>query len=50
VPIPPNHGARIHRAGEDTVQIEVPGLPSQLMRITAEGERLYEMPAAEARP
>jgi hypothetical protein len=50
VPIPPNHGARIHRAGEDTVQIEVPGLPSHLMRITGEGERLYEMPTAEGRP
>ena len=50
VPIPPNHGARIHRAGEDTVQIELPGSPSQMVRITAEGERLYELPAAEARP
>jgi hypothetical protein len=46
----PIYGTRIHRAGEDTVQIEVPGLPSQLMRISAEGERLYEMPTAEARP
>ena len=50
VPIPPNHGAKIHRAGEDTVQIELSGSPSQIMRIKAEGERLYELPAAEARP
>ena len=50
LPIPPNHGAKIHRAGEDTVQIELSGPPSQIMRITAEGERLYELPAAEARP
>ncbi len=50
VPIPPNHGARIHRAGEDTVQIELSGSPSQLVCITAEGEKLYELPAAEARP
>jgi len=50
VAIPANHGAEVHRAGEDTVQIELPGLPSQLVRITAEGERVYELPAAEARP
>lgn len=50
VPIPPNHVAKIHRTGEDTVQIELSGSPSQLVRITAEGERLYELPAAEARP
>jgi len=50
VPIPPNHGAKIHRAGEDTVQIELSGSPSQMVRISAEGERLYELPAVEARP
>ena len=50
LPIPPNHGARIHRAGEDTAQVELPGLPSKLVRITTEGERLFELPAAEARP
>jgi hypothetical protein len=50
LPIPPNHGARIYRAGEDTVQVELPGSPSRMVCITAEGERLYELPAAEARP
>lgn len=50
MPILPNHGAKIHRAGEDTVQIELPGSPSQMARITAEGEKIYELPAAEARP
>jgi hypothetical protein len=32
------------------VEIEIPGSPSQILRITAEGERLYELPAVEARP
>jgi len=50
VPMPPNHGAKIHRAGEDTVQIELSGSPSQMVRITPEGEMLYELPAAEAHP
>jgi hypothetical protein len=50
LPIPPNHGAKIHRAGEDTVQIEISGSPSRMVHITAEGERLYELPAVEARP
>jgi len=50
VPIPVDHGAKIHRAGEDTVQIELPGSPSRIMRITADGEKMYELPAAEARP
>jgi hypothetical protein len=50
LPIPPNHGAEIHRAGEDTVQIELPGSPSRMVLIAAEGERLYELPAGEARP
>jgi hypothetical protein len=50
ISIPPHHEVRIHRAGEDAVQIEIPGSPSQILRITAEGERLYELPAVEARP
>lgn len=50
LPIPPNHGAKIHQAGEEAVQIELSGAPSVIVRITAEGERLYELPAAEARP
>jgi hypothetical protein len=50
VPIPANHGAQIHRFGEDMAQIEVSGAPSVLLRVTAEGEQLYQLPAAEARP
>ena len=49
VTMPPNHGAEIHRAGENAAQIELSGASSVLARITAEGERLYELPAAEAR-
>jgi hypothetical protein len=48
--IPPNHGTKIHRAGEETVQVEIPGSPSQMLRITADGERAFELPASEARP
>ncbi|MBZ5591995.1 MAG: hypothetical protein LAP39_07150 [Acidobacteriia bacterium] len=50
LPIPRNHGTRIHRAGEDTVEIEMSGAPSFVLRFNSEGERLYELPAAEARP
>jgi hypothetical protein len=49
VPIPRNHAAQIHRAGEHTVEIEVSGSPSFVLRLAADGERLYELPA-EARP
>jgi len=50
VPIPQNLGAQIHRAGEHSVEIEVSGSPSLLLRLVEDGERLYELPAAESRP
>jgi len=50
VPVPANHGTQIHRAGENTVEIELSGAPSGLLRIAKDGERLYELPAAEVRP
>lgn len=50
VSLPPNREVTLHRAGEAAVQIEISGSPSQMLRLTAEGERLYELPAAETRP
>ncbi|HVP46719.1 MAG TPA: hypothetical protein VMT32_09055 [Bryobacteraceae bacterium] len=50
VPIPQSPGAQIHRAGEHSVEIEVSGSPSLLLRLVEDGERLYELPAAETRP
>jgi len=32
------------------VEIELSGAPSGLLRIAKDGERLYELPAAEVRP
>ena len=48
--IRPNHGTTIHRAGEGAVQVQIPGSPSRMLHITADGERLFELPATEARP
>ena len=48
--IPPKLATMIHRAGEDAVQVEIPGSPSLMVHITADGERFFELPAWEARP
>ena len=50
MPIPASHSMQphIHRAGNNWVQIEIPGAPSKLVRITGRDEKLYSFPALEA--
>ena len=48
--ISPADGAKIHRAGEDAVQVEIPGSQSMFVHIATDGERVFELPASEARP
>ena len=49
IAIPGGATAEVHRFGEDTVQIELRGAPSHLLRFTSPGEEFYELPAAEVR-
>jgi len=52
IPISGNPAARpeIHRTGEQWIEVESPGSMALMVRLTAESEKLYRLPASGARP
>lgn len=52
IPISGNPAARpeIHRTGEQWIEVESAGSMALMVRLTAENEKLYRLPASEARP
>lgn len=46
----PISATRVSRAGENWVEAESPGIPAHMIRITSDGERVYQLPAAKELP
>jgi hypothetical protein len=47
IPISASHAARV---GKQWVEVESPGGPAQMIRITSDGEKAYQLPAAKELP
>jgi hypothetical protein len=46
----PISAGHLARAGEQWVEVESAGEPAHMIRITREGEKVYQLPAAKERP